>query len=104
MTGDAVEPIESIESVEPTDGVEITVIDDDALNTWLESEGLVILPETFFTELMTLMEAHVMTVVGIDHDQLNELTYALEMTIGEEGMMEMSMEEFINWLRVLNDM
>lgn len=105
MTGDAVEPVESVESEEPTDtSIEITVIDDDALTTWLENEGLVVLPETFFSELMTLMEAHVMAVVGIDHDRLNELTTMLEMTIGEEGMIEISLEEFITWLRVLNDM
>jgi hypothetical protein len=93
MTSEPADPVEDAENSS-----------DDALEDWLVSEHLVILPEEFFAELLGLMEEHVMRVVGIDRDRMEELIEKLEETVGEEGMMEMSMEELVKWMRTLNEM
>jgi hypothetical protein len=77
--------------------------DDDALEKYLKDENLALVPLDFMHELMGLMEAHIMRVTEIDKEQLAETIERLEELIGEDGMMDLSLEGIIDWVNTLKD-
>jgi hypothetical protein len=103
MTYEPAEPVVNQEAAAEA-VVEDVSVKEETLDEWLDKEGLVLIPEAFFEELLEVMEEHVMRAVGIDRERMSDLTGALELTVGEDSMSAMSMEEYINWIRTLNDM
>ena len=77
--------------------------DDDVLMKYLEEEGLALVPLDFMRELMGLMEEHIMRVTGIDKDELDEIVSRLEDLLGEDGMMDLSIDGIIGWVETLQD-
>ena len=77
--------------------------DDDILQQYLDEEGLVLVPIDFMRELMILMEAHVQNVCGVDKEQLNEIMIRLEDLLGEDGMMDLSIDGIIDWINTLKN-
>jgi len=77
--------------------------DDDVLQQYLDEEGLALVPIEFMRELMLLMEAHIVNLCGIDRDELNEIMIRMEELLGEEGLMDLSMEDIIGWVNTLKD-
>ena len=77
--------------------------DDDVLMKYLEEEGLALVPLDFMRELMGLMEEHIMRVTGIDKDELDEIVSRLEDLLGEDGMMDLSIDGIIGWVETLKD-
>ena len=77
--------------------------DDDVLMKYLEEEGLALVPLDFMRELMGLMEEHIMRVTGIDKDELDEIVSRLEDLLGEDGMMDLSLDGIIGWVETLKD-
>jgi hypothetical protein len=77
--------------------------DDDVLMQYLEEEGLALVPLDFMRELMGLMEEHIMRVTGIDKDELDEIVSRLEDLLGEDGMMDLSIDGIIGWVETLKD-
>ena len=78
-------------------------VDDDILQQYLNEEGLALVPIDFMRELMILMEAHVQNVCGIDREQLNEIMIRLEDLLGEDGMMDLSIDGIIDWINTLKN-
>jgi hypothetical protein len=77
--------------------------DDDALGKYLKDENLALVPLDFMRELMVLMEAHIMRVTDVDQDQLAEIIERLEELLGEDGMMDLSMDGIIDWVNTLKN-
>ena len=77
--------------------------DDDALMKYLDEEGLALVPLDFMHELMGLMEQHIMRVTGVDKDELDEIISRLEDLLGEDGMMDLSIDGIIGWVETLKD-
>jgi hypothetical protein len=77
--------------------------DDDVLMKYLKEEGLALVPIDFMHELMQLMEAHIMKVTGVNREELDEIIERLEDLLGEDGMMDLSIEGIIGWVETLKD-
>ena len=77
--------------------------DDDALTAYLEEERLALVPLDFLHDLMRLMEEHVMRETGISKDDLGPIVDRLEELLGEDGMMDLSLEGIIDWVNTLKD-
>jgi len=76
---------------------------DDALERYLQEEGLALVPLDFMHELMILMEAHIRQETGVTKEELDEIIMRLENLIGEDGMMDLSMEAMISWVNTLKN-
>ena len=77
--------------------------DDDALERYLQEENLALVPLDFMRELMVLMEEHVRRETGVNKDELDEIVMRLEELIGEDGMMDLSMEGLVGWVNTLKN-
>ena len=77
--------------------------DDDALERYLQEENLALVPLDFMRELMVLMEEHVRRETGVNKDELDEIVMRLEELIGEDGMMDLSMEALVGWVNTLKN-
>ena len=77
--------------------------DDDALERYLQEENLALVPLDFMRELMILMEEHVRRETGVNKDELDEIIMRLEELIGEDGMMDLSMESLVGWVNTLKN-
>lgn len=77
--------------------------DDDILQQYLEEEGLALVPIDFMHELMRLMEEFVMRETGVGKEELSDIIARLEELIGEEGMMDLSLESIVGWVNTLKD-
>ena len=77
--------------------------DDDVLMKYLKEEGLALVPIDFMHELMQLMEAHIMKVTGVNREELDEIVERLEDLLGEDGMMDLSIDGIIGWVETLKD-
>lgn len=77
--------------------------DDDILQQYLEEEGLALVPLDFMHELMRLMEEFVMRETGVGKEELSDIIARLEELIGEEGMMDLSLESIVGWVNTLKD-
>lgn len=77
--------------------------DDDALERYLQEENLALVPLDFMRELMVLMEEHVIRETGVSKDELDEIVMRLEELIGEDGMMDLSMEGLVGWVNTLKN-
>jgi len=75
--------------------------DDDALAQYLEEEGLLLVPVDFMKELMVLMEAHIEIVCEVNREELDEILVRLEDLLGEDGMMDLSVEGIVGWVNTL---
>jgi hypothetical protein len=76
-------------------------VDDDVLQQYLEEEGLALVPIEFMRELMFLMEAHIENVCDVDREELDEILVRLEELLGEDGMMDLSIDGIIDWVNTL---
>lgn len=77
--------------------------DDDILDEYLEAEGLLLVPIEFMNDLMKLMEAHIRAECDITSEELEEIIVRLEDLIGEDSMMDLSLEGIVNWVKTLRD-
>ena len=77
--------------------------DDEVLQQYLDAEGLVLVPIDFMKELMFLMEAHIENVCGVDREELNDIMVRMEDLLGEDGMMDLSVEGIIDWVNTLKN-
>ena len=77
--------------------------DDDVLMQYLEEEGLALVPIEFMRELMLLMEAHIVEVCGVDRDELNDIMIRMEELLGEDALMDLSVQDIIGWVDTLKD-
>ena len=77
--------------------------DDDVLMKYLKDEGLALVPIDFMHELMGLMEAHIMKVTEVNREELDEIIERLEDLLGEDGMMDLSIDGIIGWVETLKD-
>jgi hypothetical protein len=75
--------------------------DDDVLMQYLQEEGLALVPIEFMRELMGLMEEHIMRLTGISEEELSEIIGRLEELLGEDGMMDLSLESLVGWVNTL---
>ena len=77
--------------------------DDDVLMQYLEEEGLALVPIEFMRELMLLMEAHIVQVCSVDRDELNDIMIRMEELLGEDALMDLSVQDIIGWVDTLKD-
>lgn len=77
--------------------------DDDVLMQYLEEEGLALVPIEFMRELMLLMEAHIVEVCGVDRDELNDIMIRMEELLGEDALMDLSVQDIIGWVDTLKN-
>mgnify|MGYP006279101161 CR=1 FL=1 len=77
--------------------------DDDALTRYLEDEKLALVPLDFLSDLMLLMEEHIARETGLTKEELVPIIDRLEELLGEDGMMDLSMEAIIDWVNTLKD-
>ena len=77
--------------------------DDDALAKYLEEERLALVPLDFLNDLMQLMEEHIARETGLSKEELAPVVDRLEELLGEDGMMDLSMEAIIDWVNTLKD-
>ena len=77
--------------------------DDDALSRYLEEEKLALVPLDFLSDLMLLMEEHIARETGLTKEELAPIVDRLEELLGEDGMMDLSMEAIIDWVNTLKD-
>jgi hypothetical protein len=70
---------------------------------YLEEEGLALVPIEFMRELMLLMEAHIVQVCSIDRDELNDIMIRMEELLGEDALMDLSVQDIIGWVDTLKD-
>jgi hypothetical protein len=75
--------------------------DDDVLMQYLEEEGLALVPIEFMRELMLLMEEHIVNVCGVDRDELNDIMIRMEELLGEDALMDLSVQDIIGWVDTL---
>lgn len=74
---------------------------DDILQQYLEEEGLALVPLDFMHELMQLMEIYVMEQTGVTKEELHDIVLRLEELIGDDGMMDLSLEALVGWVNTL---
>ena len=77
--------------------------DDDILERYLQEEGLALVPLDFMRELMTLMEDFIVRETGVEREDLGPIIERLEELLGEDGMMGLSLEAIVDWVRTLKD-
>jgi hypothetical protein len=77
--------------------------DDDVLMQYLEEEGLALVPIEFMRELMLLMEAHIVNVCDVDKDELNDIMIRMEELLGEDALMDLSIQDIIGWVDTLKN-
>jgi hypothetical protein len=77
--------------------------DDDVLMQYLEEEGLALVPIEFMRELMLLMEAHIVEICGVDRDELNDIMIRMEELLGEDALMDLSVQDIIGWVDTLKN-
>lgn len=77
--------------------------DDDALSKYLEEERLALVPLDFLGDLMRLMEAHIANETGLTKEELGPIVDRLEELLGEDGMMELSLDGIVDWVNTLKD-
>ena len=77
--------------------------DDDILQKYLDDEGLALVPIDFMRELMVLMEAHIQNVCGVDREELSDIMDRLEDLLGEDDMMDLSIDGIIDWVNTLKE-
>lgn len=77
--------------------------DDDALARYLEEERLALVPLDFLGDLMNLMEEHIAQETGLTKEELAPVVDRLEELIGEDGMMELSLEGIVAWVNTLKN-
>jgi hypothetical protein len=77
--------------------------DDDVLMQYLEEEGLALVPIEFMRELMLLMEEHIVKVCGVDRDELNDIMIRMEELLGEDALMDLSVQDIIGWVDTLKN-
>lgn len=77
--------------------------DDDALTRYLEEEKLALVPLDFLNDLMHLMEEHIARETGLTKEELAPIVDRLEELLGEDGMMDLSMEAIIDWVNTLKN-
>jgi hypothetical protein len=75
--------------------------DDDVLMQYLKEEGLALVPIDFMRELMGLMEEHIMRLTGVSEEELSDIIVRLEDLLGEDGMMDLSLESLVGWVNTL---
>jgi hypothetical protein len=75
--------------------------DDDVLMQYLKDEGLALVPIDFMRELMGLMEEHIMRLTGVSEEELSDVIERLEELLGEDGMMDLSLESLVGWVNTL---
>ena len=75
--------------------------DDDVLMQYLQEEGLALVPIDFLRELMRLMEEHIMRLTGVSEEELSDIIGRLEDLLGEDGMMDLSLESLVGWVNTL---
>jgi len=75
--------------------------DDDVLMQYLQEEGLALVPIEFMRELMGLMEEHIMRLTGVSEEELSDIIGRLEDLLGEDGMMDLSLESLVGWVNTL---
>ena len=75
--------------------------DDDVLIQYLQEEGLALVPIEFMRELMGLMEEHIMRLTGVSEEELSDIIVRLEDLLGEDGMMDLSLESLVGWVNTL---
>jgi hypothetical protein len=75
--------------------------DDDVLMQYLQEEGLALVPIEFMRELMGLMEEHIMRLTGVSEEELSDIIGRLEELLGEDGMMDLSLESLVGWVNTL---
>jgi hypothetical protein len=54
-------------------------------------------------ELMLLMEAHIVEICGVDRDELNDIMIRMEELLGEDALMDLSVQDIIGWVDTLKD-
>lgn len=77
--------------------------DDDVLAAYLEEEKLALVPIDFLHELMLLMEQYIMNQTGVTSEELGPIVDRLEALLGEEGMMDLSLEAIIGWVKTIKE-
>lgn len=77
--------------------------DDGVLSEYLEAEGLLLVPIDFMNDLMTLMEKHIREQCDLTSDELEEVIVRLEELLGEDGMMDLSLDGIVNWVNTLKN-
>lgn len=77
--------------------------DDDALTKYLNEEKLALVPLDFLNDLMMLMEEHIARETGLTKEELGPIVDRLEELLGEEGMMELSLEAIVDWVNTLKN-
>ena len=77
--------------------------DDDVLMQYLKEEGLALVPIDFMRELMGLMEEHIMRLTGVSEEELSDIIVRLEDLLGEDGMMDLSLESLVGWVNSCGD-
>ena len=75
--------------------------DDDVLMQYLKDEGLALVPIDFMRELMGLMEEHIRRLTGVSEEELSDIIQRLEDLLGEDGMMDLSLESLVGWVNTL---
>jgi len=75
--------------------------DDDVLMQYLQEEGLALVPIDFLRELMRLMEEHIMRLTSVSEEELSDIVGRLEDLLGEDGMMDLSLESLVGWVNTL---
>lgn len=77
--------------------------DDDVLMQYLEEEGLALVPIEFMRELMLLMEEHIVKVCGVDRDELSDIMIRMEELLGEDALMDLSIQDIVGWVDTLKN-
>ena len=77
--------------------------DDDALTRYLEEERLALVPLDFLGDLMRLMEEHIANETGLSKEELGPVVDRLEELLGEDGMMDLSLEAIVDWVNTLKN-
>ena len=77
--------------------------DDDALTKYLNEEKLALVPLDFLNDLMMLMEEHIARETGLTKQELGPIVDRLEELLGEEGMMDLSLEAIVDWVNTLKN-
>lgn len=74
----------------------------DPLEVFLDQEDLILVSKDFMSELMPLMEAYVLKEAGVSKSQFGKYVGALEDLIGEEAIIDLSLDGLIEWVKTLN--
>ena len=61
----------------------------DALQEYLDEEGLALVPIDFLQDLMRLMEEFILRQTGVEADELGPIIERLENLIGDDGMLDL---------------